>query len=150
MKPKTFGKKLRKSDMGFFGKGCMGSNNITSPYKQIIVVNSVTKFTDKPHSVCAHTLCSNHRHVQIQWPVAVLRWGQGGTQPPPQILPRPPNSAPALAGAREILPSSCSMRCPKAKGLSASPDPQNTQLFTTLKLYTKKTKTNPTTNRSPN
>jgi len=31
-----------------------------SPYKQIIVVNSVAKFTDKQHSVCAHTLCSNH------------------------------------------------------------------------------------------
>jgi len=36
-----------------------------SPYKQIIVVNSVTKFSDKQHSVWAHTLCSNHRHVQI-------------------------------------------------------------------------------------
>jgi len=43
-----------------------------SPYKQIIVVNSVTKFTDMQHSVCAHTLCSNHRHVQIQWQFRIL------------------------------------------------------------------------------
>ena len=71
----TFGKKLGKSDMGFLREGCMGSKKITpsyppssslSPYKQIIVVNSATKFTDKQHIVCAHTLCSNLRHVQIQ------------------------------------------------------------------------------------
>jgi len=25
----------------------------------------VTRFTDKQHSVCAHTLCSSHHHIQI-------------------------------------------------------------------------------------
>ena len=78
MTPKTFGKKLGKSDVRFLGEGYMSSKKLLphisalegpsslSPYKQIIVVNfrnSVTKFTDKQHSVCAHTLCSNHRHV---------------------------------------------------------------------------------------
>jgi len=35
----------------------------------------VTKFTDKQHSVCAHILCSNHRHVQIQWQFRILGFG---------------------------------------------------------------------------
>jgi len=71
-------KKLWKSDVGFLGERCMGSKKLLphistlegpssmSPYKQIIVMNSKTKFTAKQHSVCAHALCSNHRHVQIQ------------------------------------------------------------------------------------
>jgi len=48
-----------------------------SPYKQIIVVNSMTKFTDKQYSVCAHTSCSNHRHVQIglQWQFRIVGFG---------------------------------------------------------------------------
>jgi len=32
----------------------------------------VTKFTDKQHGVCAHTLRSNHRHVQMQWQFRIL------------------------------------------------------------------------------
>jgi len=41
-------------------------------------VKSVTKFTDKQlHSICAHTLCSNHRHVQIQWQFRIRVLGFG-------------------------------------------------------------------------
>jgi len=38
-------------------------------------VNSATKFTDKQHGVCTHTLYSNHRQVQKQWQLRILGFG---------------------------------------------------------------------------
>jgi len=57
---------LGKPEMGLLGEGCMGSKKLfphlcprgtsPSPYKQIIAVNSVTKFITRNYTAFAPTL----------------------------------------------------------------------------------------------